>query len=185
MQNNKGLPVAFVIRRILNARDKDEVLRFLQHVSHASGQNYLVGIKDEVFDFEASANKVVQFLPKNSNGSVYHTNHPLVNDDIKPWFKSYNPKFIEDSSLLKTDSHKRFAALKHRMAIPKKITSNTLVKALRSKDDEKSPICKPNNKDGRGFTFASVVMILSDNPYLKITSGPPNESGYMIVDFID
>ena len=29
-----------------------------------------------------------------------------------------------------------------------------------------------------GFTFASVIMTLSDDPFLQLTVGPPDESEY-------
>jgi isopenicillin-N N-acyltransferase like protein len=42
-------------------------------------QNYIIGIKGEVYDFEASCNKVVRFDPKNANGTVYQLGPGLVN----------------------------------------------------------------------------------------------------------
>ncbi|HSG68352.1 MAG TPA: C45 family peptidase, partial [Bacteroidales bacterium] len=71
--SNKGLPVAFIIRHIIGSTDRDQIIEFIKTVEHASGQNYIIGIRDEVFDFEASANKVVRFDPENANGTVYHT----------------------------------------------------------------------------------------------------------------
>ncbi|MES1181706.1 MAG: C45 family peptidase, partial [Flavobacterium sp.] len=81
-----GLPVAFIIRAILNKKNGNEALSFLQTVKHASGQNYIVGIADSVYDFEASSNKVVRYLPNKNNSVVYHTNHALVNHDVKDWY---------------------------------------------------------------------------------------------------
>ncbi|MFT6064541.1 MAG: hypothetical protein ACJAYY_000397 [Paraglaciecola sp.] len=37
--SSSGLPVAFVIRNIINSTEKEEVLRFIKTVNHASGQN--------------------------------------------------------------------------------------------------------------------------------------------------
>jgi isopenicillin-N N-acyltransferase like protein len=53
-----GLPVACVIRGLLLKKDKNSALDFLQTVKHASGQNYIIGSIDSVFDYEASANKL-------------------------------------------------------------------------------------------------------------------------------
>ena len=50
--SSTGLPVAFVIRHIINSTDKEKLLNFIQTVNHASGQNYVIGIKGEIFDFE-------------------------------------------------------------------------------------------------------------------------------------
>ena len=79
-----GLPVAFVIRGVLAKQDGADALKFLTTVKHASGQNYILGLKDSVYDFEASAGKVVRFIPNATNhGLVYHTNHAIANNDIK------------------------------------------------------------------------------------------------------
>ncbi|WP_158237183.1 C45 family peptidase [Aquimarina sp. MAR_2010_214] len=178
-----GLPVAFIIRKIIGTSNKKEVLHFIRKVKHASGQNYIIGIQGEVFDFEASANKVVRFIPANKNGTVYHTNHPLMNNDLKPWFEAYNPDLIKEQNSLKTDSHYRFRAIEKRMTTQKEVTEQSLINALRSKDNNKNPVCKTNNKNGQGFTFASVVMTLSEKPYLQIVPGPPDESEFIRVDF--
>ncbi|UII81125.1 C45 family peptidase [Flagellimonas sp. CMM7] len=181
--NAHGLPVAFIIRRIINTDNKEEVLDFINKVNHASGQNYIIGIQGEVYDFEASANNVVRFVPENKNGTVYHTNHPLVNTDIKPWFEAYNPKPLNGQNLLNTDSHFRYRAIEKRMTTKIELTNHSLIEALRSRDNKKNPVCKTNLKNEWGFTFASVVMTLSETPYLQITAGPPDESEFVKIGF--
>ncbi len=166
-----GLPVAFIVRRILSSTDKDEVLRFIQTVPHASGQNYIIGIRGEVYDFEASANKVVRFDPQNTNGTVYHTNHPIVNDDLKDWYKEP----------AKGNSAIRFASVQGRMAALPIIKDADIKAALRAKDDPNNPVCRAFNQ--WGGTFGSVVMTLTGNPKLQITAGPPDESEYKEVRF--
>ncbi|MBK7936859.1 MAG: hypothetical protein IPJ82_07090 [Lewinellaceae bacterium] len=179
--NTRGLPVAFIVRRITGSSDKEDLLNFLQNVPHASGQNYIIGIKDEVFDFEASANKVVRFDPNNENGTVYHTNHPLVNDDVKEWFKKYNPALPEEEKPVNANSFVRLAAVQRRVT-PGGIISDAVIKeTLRSKDDAKNPVCLAPNQ--WGVTFGSVIMTLSGTPFLQITSGPPDESEYKRVGF--
>ena len=179
--NTTGLPVAFIVRRILSSTDKDDLLEFIQNVPHASGQNYIIGIMGEVYDFEASANKVIRFVPKNENGTVYHTNHPLVNDDLKPWFKKYDPTIKEEEKPVNSNSFVRLAAVQRRVVPNGAITDANIKEALRSKDDEKYPVCVTPNQ--WGMTFGSVIMTLSGKPFLQITSGPPDESEYKRVDF--
>ena len=176
-----GLPVAFIVRRILSSSDKDNLLDFIQKVPHASGQNYIIGIRGDVYDFEASANKVVRFDPKNENGTVYHTNHPLVNNDVKPWFKKFDPTLKEEEKPVESNSFVRLAAVQRRVAPSGAINDATIKAALRSKDDEKYPVCVTPNQ--WGMTFGSVIMTLTGKPYLQITSGPPDESEYKRVDF--
>jgi isopenicillin-N N-acyltransferase like protein len=179
--SNTGLPVAFIVRRILNSTDKVELLNFIQNVPHASGQNYIIGIRGEVYDFEASANKVVRFDPKNSNGTVYHTNHPIVNDDVKPWFEKYNPNLTEKP--LSSNSHIRLQSVIKRIANGNTINDSLIKETLRSKDDIHNPVCRSFNSGGGGFTFGSVIMTLTELPYLQITAGSPDESEYKRFDF--
>ncbi|WP_250432472.1 C45 family autoproteolytic acyltransferase/hydolase [Hanstruepera flava] len=181
--SNSGLPVAFVVRRIINSTDKADLLQFIQNVKHASGQNYIIGIRGEVYDFEASANQVVRFNPKNTNGTVYHTNHPIVNTDVKSWYEKHKPTDENKSQLQNTNSYLRLAALKKRMVATPEINDNIIMDALRSKDDPDNPVCNTNNHDGRGFTFASVIMTLTGNLNFQITAGPPDESQYKSVTF--
>lgn len=180
--SSEGLPVAFVVRRLINSTDKSEMLDFIQNVKHASGQNYILGINGEIYDFEASTNKVVQYDPNNKNGTVYHTNHPLVNNDIKPWFEKYNPDNLNDQEM-KTNSHYRFNTVESRLANAGNINGNMIMATLSSKEDKKHPVCRPNTGRGGAFTFSSVIMTLDDSPVLKITAGPPDESEYQTFDF--
>ena len=178
-----GLPVAFVIRRIVNSTDKQDVLDFVTTVHHASGQNYIIGIKGEVYDFEASANKVVRFDPKNKNGAVYHTNHPIVNDDLKPWHAAYDPGLAPEALPVKSNSYIRLNALKKRMTENEAPGAETIKSTLRSKDDPANPVCRSLTEGGFAFTFASVIMTFAEKPYLQITAGPPDESEFRRIGF--
>ena len=173
--SSKGLPVAFIVRRILSSTDKNELLQFIQSVPHASGQNYIIGIQDEVFDFEASANKVVRFDPTNANGTLYHTNHPLVNDDVKDWFAK--PSLATEQS----NSYIRLASVRNRIMGSPTVNDGLIKETLRAKDDPNNPVCRAP-KHG-GFTFVSVIMTLTGTPFLQVTAGPPDESEYKRVAF--
>ncbi len=178
-----GLPVAFMIRKIIDSTEKADILSFVQQSPHASGQNYIIGVRGEVYDFEASANKVVRFKPENENGTVYHTNHPIVNDDIKPRHERFAPNQPENQLPLRSNSYVRLNALQKRMNSTPQVTDELIKATLRSKDDPNNPVCV-NRREGRfGFTFASVIMTLTGQPFLQITAGPGDESEYKRVDF--
>ncbi len=181
--NSTGLPVAFVIRKIINSTDKAEILSFIKSVNHASGQNYIIGIKGEVYDFEASANKVVRFEPQNNNGAVYHTNHPIVNNDIKPWFEEYNPDLENDKKPWNSNSYQRLMTLESNLSSPEIQGTQLIKKTLKSKKNGVHPICRSNNNNGRGFTFATTIMHLYPETKLELVSGPPDESSFKIFSF--
>lgn len=181
--SSTGLPVAFVVRRLINSKDKADMLDFIKNVKHASGQNYILGIHDEIYDFEASTDKVVRFNPENENGSVYHTNHPIVNDDVKPWFQKYNPDVAEETKPKDFNSYHRLQAVENRIANTGSINENVIMETLRSKDDAENPVCRSNSTDGGGFTFASIVMKMAEEPFILLTAGPPDESDYQRFGF--
>jgi predicted choloylglycine hydrolase len=181
--SSTGLPVAFVIRYIINSTNKDEILSFIQTVNHASGQNYIIGVKGEVFDFEASANKVVRFNPLNQNGTIYHTNHPLANDDLKVEFEQHNPNSNDELKPINSNSYLRLQAVENRMASSLYIDDISIKEVLRSRDNEDNPVCRTNNENGYIFTFASIIMSFSENPTVQIIAGPPDESEYKRIDF--
>jgi isopenicillin-N N-acyltransferase-like protein len=178
-----GLPVMFIFRKIVNMTNRDELLRFIQQVPHASGQNYVIGIKGEVFDFEASANQVIQYNPENQNGSVCHTNHPLINDDVKPWYAEYNPKLTEKPP--GNNSFIRLASVVKNTAAKTSVDESDIKMALRARDDQNNPVCRSLNNNGRSYTFGSVIMSLTGQPFLLITAGPPDESEYKRYDFTE
>jgi isopenicillin-N N-acyltransferase like protein len=176
-----GLPVAFIVRRILNSTDKEDLLNFIQNVPHASGQNYIIGIRGEVYDFEASSNKVVRFDPKNTNGTVYHTNHPIVNEDVKTQYENENPALKVKP--LDSNSFIRLSSVVKRVSDNQSIDDTLIKETLRSKDDLNNPVCRSFKSGGGGFTFGSVIMTLTGQPSLQITAGSPDESEYKKLDF--
>ncbi len=174
-----GLPVAFIIRGVLNQQKGKDAVEFLQKVKHASGQNYILGIADSVYDFEASATKVVRFIPTGGNGSlVYHTNHALANDDVKPWYKKLFERNIaglnsNDNSVI------RMASLQERLAREADVISPDLIKTvLRSKDDQYNPVCRVYRERGFGFTFSSILFTLTGKRSVQLTYGSPDQSEY-------
>lgn len=170
-----GLPVAFVIRGLLARRSGPEVLGFLKRVKHASGQNYIIGIGDRVYDFEASASRVTRFRPVPGGSRVFHTNHPLANRDLKPGI---------DPDHLAEDSAIRFASLYQRFGRSDADGTEAALKAaLRSRDSEWAPVCNSLVGDRSWFTFGSVVMTLSDAPAIQVTHGPPDACDYALHAF--
>src|SRR5262245_9106836 len=50
--NRDGLPVAFIVRAVLEQRTFDDAVRFIHEVKHASGQNYIIGGPEKAGSFE-------------------------------------------------------------------------------------------------------------------------------------
>ena len=179
--SSNGLPVAFVVRGLLEKKNNKEVLQFIQMTEHASGQNYTIGVVDSVYDFEASANKVIRLYP-DASGIVYHTNHPVVNNDVKPWYQDYYQRFLAGTTQ-NMNSEIRFATLKRRASETTDKDDMFIKTTLRSKDDNKNPVCRTHLPGKHGFTFGSVILTLSGKRIMQVTAGPPDESEYQTFSF--
>ena len=172
-----GLPVAFVVRGVLAQTNGDEALRFVRDIKHASGQNYIIGTGDRIYDFEASAGKIVEFRPVPDGSVVYHTNHPLVNDDLKPLLSADSEKSI-------VNSQTRLASLQTRLGKPAPAIDEGVIKeTLRSRDSELHPVCQSLKAGASGFTFGATIMTLSGAPSLEVTMGPPDVNPFVRLGF--
>jgi len=174
-----GLPVAYVVRAVLNKKNGDEAIQFLQTVKHASGQNYILGVVDSVYDFEASASQVTRFVPRPGDHSlVYHTNHALANHDVKEWYKKYHEQVLAGETAGK-NSEIRFASLQKRLnKKPEDISAEWIKTTLRSKDNAANPVCRPYQEGGGGFTFSSILFTFGGKRSVQLTRGSPDESEY-------
>lgn len=76
-----GLPVAFIVRSVLEKNSIDEAEEFLRSIKHASGQNYILSSAGDMRCFECCSTRVVRYAPENWQGRVVHSNHPLANQD--------------------------------------------------------------------------------------------------------
>ncbi len=158
-----GLPFTYIIRSILEQPNLKKAEEFLTKIQHASAQNYIIGGSDCILCYECSANKIIHFEPYEDAQRIYHTNHPLKNDDlIVPALKLSN---------LST-SHDRLDYLERRLKdSSKKITIDTIKNILRS---HFGPICVHHiSQPNSGYTFSSVIFSLSTPPNFYLTVGPP------------
>jgi len=177
-----GLPVACIVRGVLQQPSAQEAMAFLRTVRHASGQNYIIGGPSHVVDLECSATQVVPFEPAGPGSPVWHTNHPLVNDDYNAWYKAESSPFLPNSTA-------RYQSMERRLLQPPRGTRlDQIQEILASKDSAEHPICGSKGKDEfytrlAMFTFASTIMVLGDEPALHISFGPPDMTPYCRLGF--
>jgi predicted choloylglycine hydrolase len=179
--SRKGLPVACVVRGVLAQRTLADAVAFLKRVRHASGQNYILGGPDRAYSFECSANKVSEFRPAGREDVVWHTNHPLVNDD----YTARYAEFVHRTGAAPPGSSTaRLKCLEDRLskAAAAELGADLFKATLSSRDSAAHPVSVPRGKSGT-FTFASTVMVLSDLPELHIAPGPPDVTRYEILRF--
>jgi hypothetical protein len=177
-----GLPVSCVVRGVLQQNSEKEATKFLHHVKHASGQNYIIGGPASVYSFECSAGQISRFKPSGREDVVWHTNHPLVNDDFISDYRVLLEKGT-DLDKIEPNTRARLQALKRRLAVDSAKWCLPIIKdALTSKDSPKYPVCRPKGQE-YAFTFASTIMVLSENPEFHVAPGSPDVTAYEKLSF--
>jgi hypothetical protein len=167
--------VAAVVRGVLAQPSFDTAVAFVKKVKHASGQAYTIGGPERIAVFECSANKVVRFEPEPGARRLWHTNHPLANDDQAIYREKVVPGMANPPTGGPGVSEVRYDTFANRLGDPEKPVGVDEIKAaLASHDIPGSPICTHLPPDGRlGLKSVCSVMELSVPPVLHLSAGPP------------
>jgi hypothetical protein len=164
------LPVAFVVRRLLQATSLAEAAALVQALPHATNQHYLLAAPDGVRSFEASAAGVVEYRPSGA-GWVLHTNHPLA------------AAGGDEDAGYRENSQARLASLSARLGGAATAFA-PLAEALCACDDPRHPVCRAAGASAlAGFTTGSMISRLAPGGVTTwISPGPPREMGYAAFD---
>jgi len=160
----QGLPVAFVLRRLLQARTAQAAWELVQTLPHATNQHYVIAGPGAVRSFEASCAGVTEFHPPDRS-RVLHTNHPLTDAPANP-----EPPAARENSVARLESlQTRLGAGQPGLA--------EIQAALSSCDDARHPVCRTGGEVG--FTTGSMISALtSDSVEVWVSAGPPATGGY-------
>jgi predicted choloylglycine hydrolase len=168
-----GLPVAFVIRGILQRRSYSEALQFIKTIKHGAPQNYMIGDADDMGSFECATTHVNEFIPFENASFTYHTNHPLKNTNYTARFEQY----LKSKNVSPKDyKHPcpRFQALQKTFKDNSvDVDIDTLKDIFRNRD------IIINNRG----TFGCTIMKLGTNPELHISPGRPDEEPFQVFRF--
>jgi isopenicillin-N N-acyltransferase-like protein len=167
-----GLPYTFVVRGILDQSTWQQAVHFVRNTKHASGENYIIGGPERLIDLEASAGKVVDYVPSEGVGKLCHTNHPLANEDqgmYSQWLGTLDPRQLQEVTDA-TRTHGRYTSLESWFKSAGDEISFEGVKSVLRSHGPDAPICVHSEQS---FTSASIIMVLSGSPELHITFGPP------------
>jgi isopenicillin-N N-acyltransferase-like protein len=182
-----GLPVACVVRGLLTCPSTEQAADFLRRIPHACGQNYLVGGPEGMIDLECSANQVVEYLPDERKGVVWHANMPLVNDDYTPDFRAALDK--QQPSPYVECSQARFQCVEQRVEqAPTEERLEFIRQTLASRDSLQYPVCSIGDQDEWYaqidiFSLASTIMRLSGAPELYVSFSPADPCSYTRLTF--
>jgi isopenicillin-N N-acyltransferase like protein len=170
----EGLPVAFVIRTLLQSRTLEEAIATMRKLPHATGQHYLIADSARFRSFEASPAGVVEYHPPEAD-RIFHTNHPLA-DSLKAVGGNDN-------------SVGRLQCLRRRLASGQP-SLESVKAALSSRDDPEHPVSRtkvlaagsPDAARGlTNFTTGSMISVLrgpGEPLECWVSAGPPSLQGY-------
>ena len=172
----KGLPVSFLVRLLFErAHNIDDAAKLLRDVTHASGMNYGLVDAASVRTFEASADHVEEFRPAPELKRIWHTNHPLENDnycrDIGMWNQMQDPDL--------GNTYARFNYIERELLKPDQPLSTDRVKTLLS--SREIPVSA--HAEDEFPTINSVVMEFGATPTLYFAPGPPSQAEYVSFTF--
>ncbi len=157
----EGLPVCFISRGVLEKNSFDEAITFIKKVKHASGQNYIIGSKQNIISLECASGLITEYWPDSSKQYTFHANRPLTNN-------SYHSSYVDLSYLYGKDS--RLETMRNRIQNNDSIDIKTLKEVLSMK-----PVCNSN-------TFASTIMEFNDTySELNISTGKPDSTEYILL----
>jgi len=176
-------PVACVVRGVLELSTEEEAVAFLRTIQHASGQNYLIGGPAHVYSLECSASRIARFMPPGFQDVVWHTNHPLVNDDYAAPYRALRAKPTELAER-EANTRTRLRCLENRLGNATAARDVDLVKAtLGSRDSPKFQVSIRKRDPDGSFTFASTIMVLAERPVFLVAPGPPDSTAYEELSF--
>lgn len=73
--SNKGIPVSFNVRKILESKNKNEAVEYLKKVDFGASMNYLIADRQKVISVETWENNIA--IIDNNRKYIVHTNHTL------------------------------------------------------------------------------------------------------------
>ena len=173
-----GLPVAFVLRSLLERTTREEAEAFLRSVRHASGQNYLVGTQDGIGTFECSASGVAKVVNRGEGHWICHTNHVLgrmAKANVIPSHKLNN-------------SRARLSSIVSRVSgLSERPTVDGFKAALSASDDPFNPVSRKlataSAEDTISYTAGSAIYEMGESVRLHIAPGPPCETEFRTLEF--
>jgi len=182
-----GLPVQFIVRKVLECTSFDSAREFLRKITHASGQNYIIATAESFGSFECSANEVTEFIPYPNSPAVCHSNSPLASRDIDP---DAMARFKSQAGL-DENFKARYESIWRRLGdAGRDHTIEDAKAALSAHDDRANPVSRTFDPESGekflGYTAGSMIYQLDrKNPVLHLASGPPCQTEYRKFRFSD
>jgi isopenicillin-N N-acyltransferase like protein len=139
----EGVPVAVVIRKLLQAQSVAEAAAMIHAVPHATGQHYLIVDSGEIRSYEASPAGVVEYQSP-FDSRLFHTNHPLATIDNIASTRD------QDNTVI------RLRCLTGRL-LAARPSLRAIKSALSSRDDPQNPVCRTDREEASGSSRLTTI----------------------------
>ena len=156
-----GLPVAFVLRGILERRTLAEAVDFACAIPHATGQHYGLAAPEGLASVEAWATGVV--VAQNPGSGLLHTNHPLHTNET---VGDPEPRYERTRTRQRLDYLEREAGQRRDVAGVQDLLSDCTV-----------PISL--GAELPSMTFGAVVYECGVPPRMWVAPGPPHATAFV------
>lgn len=175
-RDESGLPVVFVARLLLEqCNSVEEAVDLLKELPHASGMNYGLVDKTCTRTFEVSANSVNEYTPLPELKRIWHTNHPLSNEDYCRDIATWNRLSDEEAG----NTQKRFDYLEREISKPEQILDVARAKALLS--SREAPVS--SHTEDSFPTINGLLFEFGSTPTLFFAPGPPSKHDFVAFSF--
>ena len=164
--DGRGITTLGAVRGILRSESLAGALEFLRSAPHATPQNLMVGDPGGVRNVECSANAVVVLDEVPEGDALWHTNHPLANDD----------RAFEDVRSLVGTSFERGELLSERIS---GVAGHDDVVALLR--DRTAPLCRVGTTPTESHTWGAIVSDLKAPPRVEMAPGPPDRVDFEVI----
>ena len=164
-----GLPVCCIVRGVLEKASFDDAVNFIKTIKHASGQNYIIGSRQDIISLECASDLVTEYWPDSTKNYTFHANKPLTNTSYHPEYLVYLKALYGTIPETISFSDKRLKSMRSNILNNKSIGLETIKYALSTK-----PVCNSN-------TFVSTIMEFNtDYNKLRISPGSPDSTEYIV-----
>lgn len=173
--SDRGLPVAFIVRTVLQQPGETEAFRFIETVPIGIPQCFTVGGPGEARCYECSVNRKSIFRPFAQQNITLHTNFAAINRD-------FNNRYINLLQEYGKSVDEPYFCPRYYLAYDKVVENDFHLDyaSMRSILSLTEPEIQPISGED---TYGCLIMELSENPVLHIAPGKPDRTEFIRVTF--
>jgi hypothetical protein len=174
-KSNGGLPVSFIVRKILNFESPPDAYYFINYIQHATPQAYILGLADSAICLECSGLGCVKYETFPETGINLHTNFSIANHD-------FNKNYIKLLHSFGKTTQDPYFCPRFFLAYDLIVESEYALDVEKIKDilSMRAPDIHPINNDE---TYGTLIMELGNSPFLLLAPGRPDETVFIKFNF--